>query len=758
MPPSTGGLLRSRRLTEPRRGARNQLRFAHPGRVPRRGLGFRRKSRPNRGSCTRVRRLVSSAPLVRGIVERLRLVRPVALGATLGLLIACAGEAPQPAASAKQAPAPVRLEVDNLLLVTVDTLRHDALGFSGNPRASTPTLDRLAEAGVVFERAYAHNVVTLPSHANILTGLRPYEHGVRNNDGFVLPESVPTAATWLGEHGFATAAFVAAFPLDRRFGLDRGFDLYDDRYPRALGERRGDEVVAGAVEWWRSHADRRRFLWVHLYDPHAPYEPPRPAADPYLGEVSAVDLYLAPLLGPILEADESTLVAVTADHGEALGEHGELTHGLFAYEAVLRVPLVLWAPGLAAASTAGRRTDIAGHIDLLPTLLAAASVELLPGLPGRNLFAGGAAEPLYFESLGSTLEFGSAPLRGILEGEHKLIELPLPELYNVVADPGEQHNLLTERRDIAQRLAAELPEESVWPPRRDTAAPAAEEPLRSLGYLGGTAPRRETYGVEDDPKRLAHLLRKMQHAVDLMRHGQLAEAEGLEREVIAERADMGMAYHYLAFNLLDQERVPEAIAVMERSRAAGLASPKLLRQLGLSLAEVGRHAEARGILEPLAATGDPRALQDLASVLSEAGNQADAEAALRRLLADNPDDPEALQTLALVSLRRGRPGQAVAAAERAIELDDGLGLAWSCLGEASYALGEKARALEAFERAVAIDPSNFDALYNITLVAAELGETTRLRRALERFIATAPAERYAPHLESARRLLAGLEP
>jgi arylsulfatase A-like enzyme/Tfp pilus assembly protein PilF len=685
---------------------------------------------------------------------RLGLALPATLTATLCGVLACAEEALRPAPD----PASVGLRVDNVLLVTVDTLRHDALGFAGNPRASTPTLDRLAAAGVVFERAYAHNVVTLPSHANILTGLLPYQHGVRDNDGFVLPQSVPTAATWLAERGFATAAFVAAFPLDRRFGLDRGFDLYDDRYPRAVGERPADEVVAGAVGWWRSHGGRRRFLWVHLYDPHAPYEPPQPAADPYLGEVSAVDASLAPLLEPILDRAEPTLVVFTADHGEALGEHGELTHGLFAYESVLRAPLVLWAPGLPPSSTIQRRTDVAGHIDLLPTLLAAVGVEPPPGLPGRDLFAGETPAPHYFESLTSTLEIGSAPLRGILEGDYKLIELPLPELYDVVADPGERRNLIADQRDVARRLAAALPEESVWPPRRDPEAPPVQEALRALGYLGGNAAPRESYDVEDDPKNLRHLQRKMQEAVDDLRHGRPAEAEALAREVIAERDDVGMAYHYLAFSLLAQERVPEAVAVMEHSRAAGLASPRLLRQLGLSLAEVGRHDEARAVLEPLAGSGDARALHDLASVLSEAGDQAAAERELRRLLQRDPEDPEAHQRLALVALRRGQPREALAFAERAVEIDDGLSLAWSYLGEASYALGEKRRALEAWERAVEIDPSNFDALYNVTLAAEEVGETARLRRALERFVATAPPLRYGPHLESARRRLTDLGP
>ncbi|MEZ5332998.1 MAG: sulfatase-like hydrolase/transferase, partial [Thermoanaerobaculia bacterium] len=223
------------------------------------------------------------------------------------------------------------LHVDDLVLVTVDTLRWDAVDFLGPHDDVTPTLDRLAAEGIVFPFAHAHNVVTLPSHTNILTGRLPYQHGVRDNSGFRLPASVPTLAETLRDAGFATAAVVAAYPLDARFGLDRGFDLYDDYLAGDTGggdralERSGQEVVTRALAWWRENAGQRRFLWVHLFEPHAPYEPPEPfasrfAGEPYLGEVATADAALAPLLAEVTAPDASTLVAVTADHGEALGD------------------------------------------------------------------------------------------------------------------------------------------------------------------------------------------------------------------------------------------------------------------------------------------------------------------------------------------------------------------------------------------------------------------------------------------------------
>ena len=283
----------------------------------------------------------------------------------------------------------------DILLITIDTLRADALGFSGNTRVSTPTLDRLAAQGLVFTQAHAHNVVTLPSHVNILTGLYPYQHGVRDNTGFRVSPDTPTLATWLHERGYTTGAFVGAFPLDSRFGLARGFDTYDDRYPKGktpldfeMPERPASEVVSAALKWYAQNTGHPRFLWVHLYDCHAPYRPPEPFAsqyrgEPYLGEVAGVDAALAPLLDPILSGHAPpTLIVMTADHGEALGDHGEQTHGLFAYEATLHIPLIVWLPNTV---TPGRSGLPARHIDVAPTILAAAGIPQPPALGGVSL-------------------------------------------------------------------------------------------------------------------------------------------------------------------------------------------------------------------------------------------------------------------------------------------------------------------------------------------------------------------------------------
>lgn len=660
--------------------------------------------------------------------------------------------------------------VDNLLLITIDTLRADALGFAGDPEAATPVLDRLAARGAVFSNAHAHAVITLPSHASILTGLHPYEHGIRNNSGFVLPDGIPTAATLLAAEGFATGAFVGAFPLDARFGLARGFDVYDDRYPEGshtaenaftMAERRGDEVVRAAVEWWRAHAGERRFLWVHLFDPHAPYRPPEPFASrfpgrPYHGEVAAVDSFLAPLLEPHLEGEEeSTLIVFTADHGEGLGDHGEATHGLFAYEPTLRVPLVLWAPGLAPAEA--ESGVWARHVDLLPTMLEAAGVEVAVELPGRSLFGDSTAQrATYFEALSPNLDRGWAPLRGTIADGRKLISLPLPELYDLEADPGESRNLFDEERERARRLARLLPEESVWPPRGGAVSAEEERALRSLGYLGGGAPPKAEYTVQDDPKNLVALDRKVHQVIDLFQRRRLSEAVELGREVVRERPEMGLGYYYLSQVLLEEGRPAEALEVMLEAHRREVATDSLLRQLALTLAETGRAAEAVPIIAPIAERGDPDTLNALGTVLSEAGRQAEAEEALRRVFAVDPRNPVAHEQLALVALRQQDWREAEIRARRALDIHQSLPLAWNYLGAALYNQARPREALAAWQSAVEQDPRLWDALFNVAIVSREIGEIDQARDALRRFVSEAPPGPYAQDIRTARGWLAEL--
>ncbi|MFL6193943.1 MAG: sulfatase-like hydrolase/transferase [Thermoanaerobaculia bacterium] len=676
-----------------------------------------------------------------------------AVAALAGLLLAAAPPAPRPSR--------------DIVLITIDTLRADAPGFAGNQRSRTPVLDRLAKQGRVFTNAHAHNVVTLPSHTNILTGLYPFQHGVRDNTGFRLPANVPTLATVLRGAGFATGAFVGAFPLDSQFGLDRGFDVYDDRYPKgandtefALAERRGDEVVRPALQWWRARQGKPRFLWVHLYDPHAAYDPPEPFAsrfkdDPYLGEVAAVDAFLAPLLTPFLDGKEKpALVVVTGDHGEGFGDHGEQTHGLFAYEATLKVPLVVWGRG--AAPGADARS--ARHIDIFPTVLQAAGIDppAPRGLrrPGRSLLAPPTdAGDSYFEALSATLNRGWAPLRGLLRGGRKFISLPLPEVYDLPKDPREADNRFERERAAARDVLGALPRESAWPPRREEVKAEDAARLQALGYIGSTAPARDSYGPEDDPKRLVGLDNKIHEVIDLYMRGKLDDSVRLAREVVQARPSMPLGYSLLAQGLLQSGKTREALDAMLEARNRKAVSDALLRQLGLTLAEVGRAREAVDVLRPLAGTGDPQALNAYALALSEAGRQKEAFEALGRSLKSDPDNPKAIEQLGLVELRLGHWPQARDRSRQALAMNPALPLAWNNLGVALYELGQKGEAVDAWQKAVDLQPGLWDALWNLGTKAAEQGRTAQARKALEQFAAGAPPDRYGPDIAKARAYL-----
>ena len=708
----------------------------------------------------------SSPPRARGCASAASPAGPAA--AALALLLALGAMR----LAAAPAPAPPASAHPDLVLVTIDTLRADATGFGGSRQGTTPTHDRIAAAGRVFTDAHAHNVVTLPSHVNLLTGLYPYQHGVRDNTGFRLRAPTPTLATVLAAAGYATGAFVAAEPLDSRYGLARGFAVYDDRVTSrhgdeefALAERRGDQVVAAALEWWRAEAARPRFLWVHLYDPHAPYSPPPPHAarfsDPYLGEVAAADAFLAPLLGEVTAArPRPALLVVTADHGEARGDHGERTHGLFAYEPTLRVPLLLWGKGVGP----GRDARAAGHVDVFPTLLAAAGVAPPPGgpaRPGRSLLRAWSAEEarrdLYFEALSAALNRGWAPLRGLLRERRKAIHLPLAELYDLAADPGEARNLVDQQRPAIRAAFAALPRESTWPPPREAVSDEEAARLRSLGYLAAEAGGdRPAFAPEDDPKRLIALDHELDRVVDLHSRGGFAEAVRAAEGIVRQRPGMALGHSLLAQSLLSAGREEEALAVMRRAHAGGVTTPALTRQLGLLLAERGAAEEALAVLAPLARSGDAAARCTLDVAHSEAGRQREAFELLQAVLAEDPRDAEAWERLALVELRLQHWPQARDAARRALALHPTRARAWNDLGVALFQLGAKDEALDAWERAAELDPRLWDALLNLGLQGARQGRTAAARAALERFVAGAPPARYARDLERAGALLARL--
>ncbi len=700
------------------------------------------------------------------------------------------GEAPAASGTLDTAPAPpatvaaskptgqpsasVSQDAD-VVLITVDTLRADALGFAGHERAQTPALDRLAAAGRVFSRAFAHNVVTLPSHTNILTGLYPHQHGVRENSGFVLGNDIPTLATLLADAGYATAAFIGAYPLDSRYGLDRGFETYDDTYTAGakhgqfqFAERSGDRVMAAANAWWdrigseagEGGTQRKRFVWIHLYDPHAPYAAPAPfglrfADQPYLGEVAAVDAYLGPFLDRVRSVDRPAVIVFTSDHGEGLGDHGEQSHGLFAYNATLKIPLVLWGPGIEP----GTDERLAGHVDIVPTVLETLGLQYEGDLAGYSLLRQpDATRTVYFEALSTYFNRGWAPLRGLIDGHEKVISVPLPELYDLAEDPREADNHVDDQRRRYRTLLGALPDEQPWPPGQREVSSEEAQNLRSLGYLATGGHSKTSFGPEDDPKNLIGLDHKLHRMIDAYARGQLDEAGTLARELISARPDMSLGHEHLALVLRAQRRPHEAIAVLEKAINQGVTSDAVVRQLAATLAEIGRPHDAIALLRPLAADQDPATLNLLGSALSEVGAQQEALGMLTGVLEKEPSNAEALEGLGVVYLRLNRLRDAVQMLQKAVSLADNQATSWNSLGVAHAFLGSDRDAIAAWERAVALDPQMLDALFNMGLTAAKIGDRSRARRALERYIDAAPPERFAADIARARQVLDSLSP
>jgi arylsulfatase A-like enzyme len=363
----------------------------------------------------------------------------------------------------------------NVLLITIDTLRADRVGAFGGRPGLTPNLDQLAADGLRFTRAYSSAPLTLPSHASILTAVSPPVHGVRANGLFRLGPRLPTLATVLKSAGYRTGAFVGSFVLDARFGLNRGFDVYDDRYgekhagdPAEGAERRAEDVIKPATAWITASTNQQSaisnqqwFAWVHLYDPHEPYRAPEPYAsqhEPYDAEVAYADAMVGKLLADLRAAGrlDRTLILVAADHGESLGEHGERTHGVFVYEPTMRVPWIIsGAGGWGLGAGRGASWDgLVRLIDLAPTALDLVGIAPPASFEGRTVAPALTEERTgYVEAMDANLTRTWAPLTGIVTRDYKLIDLPIPELYDLRADPHETANLYA--RDAARARTLE---------------------------------------------------------------------------------------------------------------------------------------------------------------------------------------------------------------------------------------------------------------------------------------------------------------
>jgi tetratricopeptide (TPR) repeat protein len=428
---------------------------------------------------------------------------------------------------------------------------------------------------------------------------------------------------------------------------------------------------------------------------------------------------------------------------------------MFAYEATLRVPLVVWSAGVIPP---GRSPEPVRHVDIAPTILAAAGVPKPSSWPGETLFVGATVRrPSYFEAYSTAFNRGWAPLRGMLDGPEKYIDLPIPELYDLPSDRAEARNLSGRRSEALRRLARLIPAESaIRKARRGRESSEEVARLRSLGYLSGAGVLKEKYTAADDPKTLVGVDRQLHEAVDLYQRGRLPEAIAVAREIVREQPSMPMGYENLGFLLRQAGESEAALDVYRKAAGEGLAGEELVRNYGLALCETGRAPEAVKLLEPLSKSEDPETINALGVALSDSGRQREAEETFRRSLFLDPKNVDAYVDLGIVRLRANDPRGARDFFRQALAIDDAVPRAWNGLGVSLNRLGEERASVEAWSRAVALDPKLYDALYNLGLVAGKNGMVREARAALERFVAEAPSAQYGADIQKARGLLRAL--
>jgi arylsulfatase A-like enzyme/Flp pilus assembly protein TadD len=650
---------------------------------------------------------------------------------------------------ARAAPSiPAASSFDRAILVTIDTLRADHVGSYGSPTARTPTLDGLAHRGVRFEHAISPVPLTLPSHASLMTALQPPAHGVRNNSTYVLSDDVPVIAEQMRDAGFTTAAFVAAIVLDPRYGLARGFDTYDAEigFRRAsktgfsFAERTADRVVDSALGWLADAPDHF-FVWIHLYDPHADYQPP-PAfelampGDPYGGEIAFADSQIGRFLKAV-EArwpDGRTLVVATSDHGDALGEHGEVTHSYGIYDSTQRVPLIWSGAGLPSGVVVPGTVRL---IDVAPTILSLAGAPPLPGAEGESLAPlwespTSTGRVAYVETLATRFDMNWSPLLGIRTDDWKYIRAPRPELYDVRSDPGELENLYEEHPEEARDLdhLVDLALAETRPSERVEIDARQREQLESLGYvvngeepIGGDPARVGG----PDPKDHMEEARVLADASVLLADGQAREAldllesvEGGGRRVQTMRAQAA-------------REVDDLVATERAGRALIELGDEVGGRVTLGAVFLDRGDVDAAESEFLAAydesSREAGPLLGLARVAEERGDRAVAEQRLRQAMARQPSGTEARWRLAVILIETGREeeGHALLAELPADSIDKPHVLAR--LGQAEQKAGNRDDAIRRLAAAADGLPDN--AQVRMVLIAL-LDEAGRIDEALVR--------------------------
>ena len=658
-----------------------------------------------------------------------------------------------------------------VFVISVDTLRADHLPAYGYRGVATPNLDVLRRDSVLFQNAYSQVPLTLASHAVILTGRLPPDNGIRDNYGYSLSPKVQTLASFLKANGYATGGAVSAAVLARGSGLEQGFDFYDDDVHRDGREERAGSKTEAALEGWldaRQAGAATVFAFLHIFEPHTPYEPPEPyrsryPASPYDGEIARADeivgTWIAKLKGRALY--DRALVVFLSDHGEGLGDHGEREHGVLLYREAIHVPLFVKYPGNRDAG--GAVAAPVGLVDLFPTIARAAGLQLPVGLAGVPLAKGTAAErAIYSETLYPRLRLGWSDLASLVDSRHHYIEAPRPELYDVAADPGEKKDLAPGLPPAFRSLRVALSRIA----RPYTAPSGTDDPerarqLASLGYLTATSPDAGSARLPD-PKDVIGLLDARHDFAALLAKKNDPELIAACREFVAKVPGALDVWRMLADALERKGDHAGAAAALESGLrgAAATGNPAIrdlaLERLATLLVRAGRRAEALKVAATVTLK-DAESLNAIGVAQAESGDLPAARGSFERAVAADPADGPARLNLGTLLLQSGDAAGARTHLEEAVRLEPGSPGAWEALGQARAEGGDAPGARAAWSKAVELDPRRYRALFNLGIAAGRSGDMAAATSALRRFVAEAPRGSFESELTESRRLLAGMQ-
>jgi arylsulfatase A-like enzyme/Flp pilus assembly protein TadD len=620
----------------------------------------------------------------------------------------------------------------NVVFITIDTLRADHLGCYGDKQIHTPNIDALAADGTRFERAYTAVPVTLPSHTVIFTGTYPMLSGVHDFAANKLSPNQPTLASVLKHNGYATAAVIGSAVLDSRFGLNHGFDFYYDHFDfNRLQESNLDEmerpgnVVADlTLDWLSKNYQKKFFLWMHLYDPHYPYRPPPPYSEEYKdrlydGEIAFADAQVGRLIEFLKNKDlyRNTLIVLGGDHGEGLGEHGEKTHGFFIYNATLHVPLMIHLPGGVHSKTVANLVNLA---DLMPTVLDILKIQIPPMVQGQSLLPVLApkeeekARNLYAETFLPRLHFNWSELRGVETDKYHFIDAPKPELYDLSKDPGETHNLFTDKKAVTEEMRARLTSLiHQYSAGQELAAktgldPALMERLKSLGYAalsGGGNPETSSHTLPD-PKDRIQVYEIFSDAMADSQHGQYASSIEKLNAVIKIEPDSVPAHYLQGLNYYRTHEYPKSVAELERVVQLSPDYSLAVFQLGLAYDRVSNWDQAIQTLRRALELDSTNfsAAYDLGLSYLQKNMVNEAAAAFRQSVTIDDDYAPGHRALGQLLLSEGQVDEALVELRKAAELAPDDASTHIALAKALTAKGMPGEAQEEMRKAEQVQP------------------------------------------------------